>query len=203
MLLHVPTGMVELRTGRFAVDIQMKMRLERTLSILPPQHLHGLQYIEIRDRQNYEGGSTNVASDTWPTTPASRSNYWVMLDIDSFDPRFRPINNYPNGLHYTLLHEMGHVVDWFTDSFRWIRQHDRTGHRLLTRRHHTGRTSGQQEKFADTYADLFFYPQGIQERDACVRVILNSPAFSSLPSYTRLPNGWRLPARRSALESFP
>lgn len=202
MQLHVPTGMVELRTGRFDVDHPMKARLERTLSILPPQHLHGLRYIEIRDRPNYEGGSTNIASDVWPTTPNGRSNYWVMLDIDSFDPRLRPINNYPNGLHYTLLHEMGHVVDWFTGSFSWIRRNNRAGYQALVRRHHTGHTMGHQEKFADTYADLFFYPQGNRQRDECVRVILNSPAFSGLPSYTRLPNGWRTPPRGQRVGSF-
>lgn len=196
MFLHVPTGMVELRTQRFTIDLQMKARLQRTLSILPPQHLNGLQYIEIRDIRNYEGGSTNVTSHSWPTTPSGRHDYWVMLDIDSFDPSRRLINNYPNGLHYTLLHEMGHVVDWFTDSFRWIRRHDPTGYQLIIQRHHTGATMGDPEKFADTYADLFFHPQGNQSRDNCIRVILNSPAFTSLPSYTRLPNGWNLPLSR-------
>jgi hypothetical protein len=119
-----------------------------------------------------------------------------MLDIDSFDPKRRPINNYPGGLHYTLLHEMGHVVDWFTDSFEWIRRHNPAGYRLIIRRHHVGATMGHQEKFADTYADLFFYPQGNQLRDNCIRVILDSPAFTSLSSYTRLPNGWSLPLSR-------
>lgn len=189
MYLRVSGGEVELRVDRFTIDPQQIRRLERTLSILPQQHLSGLRYIRIRDRANYAGGSTNVARDPGAVTPGNRQ-YWVMLDIDSFDPRQRAINNRPDGLHYTLLHEMGHVVDWTTRAFRWIRQHDRSGYELLTRRHHAGVTTGQQEKFADTYADLFYYPQGNRLRDDCIRVILNSPAFTSLPSCVQLPNGW-------------
>jgi hypothetical protein len=194
MFLNVPVGRVELRTGAFTIDLSRRQRLERTLSILPQQHLRGLQYIEIRDRVDYAGGGTNVARHSWPTTAPGRRQYWVMLDIDSFSPERRAINNRPDGLHYTLLHEMGHVVDWSTGAFRWIRQHDRAGYRLIASRSHTGRlTTGEQEKFADTYADLFFYPQGNGLRDDCIRVILNSPAFTGLPPYTRLPNGWSVP----------
>ena len=188
MFLNVPTGRVELRTRDFTIERAHQERLERTLSILPSQHLRGLQYIEIRDRPNYAGGSTNVCSQAWPTTPQGQSQYWVMLDFDSFDPQRRRINNQPGGLHYTLLHEMGHVVDWTTGSFTWIRQNDRQGYRLIASRPHSGITGGAQERFADTYADLFFYPPGDRVRDECIRVILNSPAFSGLPSWTRLPN---------------
>ena len=194
MFLNVPVGRVELRNGNFTIDLPRKQRLERTLSILPQQHLRGLQYIEIRDRRDYAGGSTNVARYSWPTTEPGRRQYWVMLHIDSFEPGRRAINNRPGGLHYTLLHEMGHVVDWSTGAFRWIQQHDRAGYLLIRSRSHTGAiTTHEQEKFADTYADLFFYPQGDRLRDDCIRVILNSPAFTGLPAYTRLPNGWTIP----------
>lgn len=183
MYLNVPGRRVEFRTGRFTIDRADRERLERTLSILPEPHLRGLRYIEIRDRPDYAGGSTNV-------TP----RYWVMLDIDSFDPRQREINNRPGGLHYTLLHEMGHVVDSSYRAFQWIQRHDRAGYRLIASRSHSGRiTTGARERFANTYADLFFYPQGDRLRDDCIRVILDSPAFTSLPSHTRLPNGWSIP----------
>lgn len=194
MFLNVPVGRVEVRTGNFTIEPSDKQRLERTLSILPQQHLRGLQYIEIRDRSDYAGGSTNVASHPWPTNGPGQRQYWVMLDIDSFDPRQRQINTRPGGLHYTLLHEMGHVVDWSTGAFEWIRRHDHAGYRLIASRSHSSRfTTGAQERFADTYADLFFYPQGNRLRDDRIRAILNSPAFTSLPSYTRLPNGWTIP----------
>ena len=194
MFLQAHGGRFELRTRSFTIDDQMKARLERTLEVVPGDHLRYLQYIEIRDREDYAGGSTNPARDTWPTTEPGIRNYWIMLDIDSFDPNQRAINNQPNGLHYTLLHELGHVADSTTRSFEWIRRHDREGYHILISRSHSGRfTTGDREKFADTYADLFFYPRGNRQRDRCIEVILNSPAFTRLPRFVRLPNGWRIP----------
>ncbi|WP_103654342.1 hypothetical protein [Agarilytica rhodophyticola] len=194
MYLQARARRIELRTGRFNIDNGMKACLERTLQAIPGAHLDCLQYIQIRDRNDYAGGSTNRARNIWPTTRPGSRNYWIMLDIDSFDPVQRPINNRPNGLHYTLLHEIGHVVDWSTNNFRWIRRNDRVGYHLINARHHSSRfTNHSQEKFADTYADLFFYPRGRnQQRDRCIEVILNSPAFTDLLSFVRLPNGWHL-----------
>lgn len=200
MYLRTSSISIELRPGRFTVNNDMITRLENTLRILPAQHLRTLQYIEIRDRQlddgaEYAGGSTNEARTTSPDTPPGTRNYWIMLDIDSFDPRHRAINNTDNGLHYTLLHEMGHVVDWSTRAFRWMRRHRRTSgyHRVMGRTHNSRLTNGGQEKFADAYADLFFYPRGLNgRRDLTVEAILRSPAFTTLPNYTQLPNGWRI-----------
>ncbi len=195
MYLQTKTGRIELKAREFDINGEMKARLERTLQVLPSEHLRTLRYIEIRDRDEYAGGSTNRASHVCPTTLTGRHNYWIMLDIDSFDPLERRINNHPGGLHYTLLHEVGHVVDWATDAFSWIRRNNREGYNLITARNHTSRfTNHAQEKFADTYADLFFYERREnQQRDRCVEAILGSPAFTNLPLFVRLPNGWGLP----------
>lgn len=195
MFLRAHGGMIEFRPGRFDINDEMKARLERTLEVLPEEHLRYMQYIGIRDRVDYAGGSTNRTDDVWPTTEPERHNYWIMLDIDSFDPQEREINCRPGGLHYTLLHEVGHIADWSTRSFDWIRRNDQEGYVLLSARSHASRfTNNPQEKFADTYADLFFYQRGNRQRDHRIEVILGSPAFTRLPRFVRLPNGWRLPS---------
>ena len=155
-------------------------RLQRTLQLLPPPHLRGLRYIRIRDRADYEGGSTNPTQRGWRRQEPDERRFWVMIDIDSFDPRHRPINNRPNGYHYTLLHEMGHVVDWSFNAMNWIRRHDRAGYQAMLAHPHSGITQGAFEHFADAYADFFFYPEAERQLDRRMEALMACPAWTEL-----------------------
>src|SRR5262245_61506324 len=131
-------------------------RIIYTLGYLPVEHLRLLHHVTIRDREDYAGGSTNYVSSGHPS-----SGLWVMIDIDSFDPRQRAINNRPpEFLHYTLLHEMGHVVEYTHSAMRYVRQRDSAGyHAMMAHPHRGGGPGGDTEHWADTYADYFFYTE--------------------------------------------
>lgn len=152
-------------------------RIAGTLRLVPVRHAALIHHIGIRDRADYEGGSTNRVSRRDPS-----AGLWIMLDIDSFDPRQRAINNRPPDLlHYTLLHELGHVVDAEYRGTRWVRRHERAGYRAMMAREHRGDiTTGPGEHFADTYADFFFWRESEMATDARMTALLASPAFAGL-----------------------
>lgn len=162
-------------------------RLELTLRLLPAAHLRALTRIVIRDRQvvdedtgerrEYAGGSTNAVQEGWRRMAPGERQFWIMIDIDSFDPHQRAINARPGRKHYTLLHEIGHLVDWSFGAFRWIQAHDPAGYAAIARAPHRGITPGAQERFADAYADLWFYPPERTRDDPRIQAILRSPAF--------------------------
>lgn len=160
-------------------------RIQRTLALLPPAHVRHLHHLTVRDRADYAGGSTN-----WVSRADHSRGCWIMLDSDSFDPRVRAINNRPpDFLNYTLLHEMGHVVDQAYSGLRTMRREDRAGYRILTEPSRTGspeflahhpRTSGAGEDFGDVYADLFFYRESERPTDERMQALLRSAAFAGL-----------------------
>jgi hypothetical protein len=167
---------------------EYQMRLIGTLGLLPPRHLQLLHHVTVRDRADYAGGSTN-----WLSASDHSAGLWIMIDMDSFDPRQREINNRPpNFFHYTLLHEMGHVVEHSYHGLRYVRTHDRAGYRAMLRRPHTGGgPGGETEHFADTYADYFFYSEAQMPTDERMRAMLRTPAFADLgaPRRSGLPGG--------------
>lgn len=152
-------------------------RIQRTLSLLPARHVAQLVYVGIRNRENYAGGSTN-----WVSSRDHDRGLWIMLDIDSFDPTRREINNRPPDLfHYTLLHEMGHVIDHAYRGTRWVRRHARAGYNAMMAHPHAGEiTTGPGEHFADTYADFFFYRESERPTDERMTALLASPVFDGL-----------------------
>ncbi|AUC54086.1 hypothetical protein CDO87_13280 [Sagittula sp. P11] len=184
-MLHSRAGAIPLEG--LPITAEQQERLSHTLRCVPADHLRSLQRIVIRDRQvrdersgemrEYAGGSTNAAQRGWRDLSPHQRRFWIMLDIDSFDPRQRPINNRPGGKHYTLLHELGHLVDWSYGALSWIMRNDPEGFRLLARQPHTGITQGTQERFADAYADLYFHPPERTRDDPRIRCILQSPPF--------------------------
>ena len=184
-----------------ALDDDQTQRLQRTLMLLPPSHLRALTHIAIRDRnvrerdsagqvteRTFAGGSTNSPTRRWSELDPGLRQFWVMLDIDSFSPIHRSINCQAGGYHYTLLHEMGHVVDWSFSAFSWIRTNDRAGYDVIARRSHTGITHGDQERFADVYADLMFYRVSQRATTAAMQAVMASPPFQNLgPPFQRRP----------------
>lgn len=128
-------------------NVDYQNRIIYTLTELPAEHLQLLRHVTIRDRRDYAGGSTN-----WVSRSNHSAGLWIMIDIDSFDPRQREINNRPpDFLHYTLLHEMGHVVEHSFSGMRYMRQHEDAGYRAMLRHpHRGGGPGGETEHFADT-----------------------------------------------------
>lgn len=165
-----------MRRHRLELSSENLRQIAYTLRRVPARHLDPLTRIEIRQRPR-AGGSTNMAGGTTRSTPRADRRYFVVLDIDCFDS---PWNNRANGLNYTLLHEMGHVVDWATGSFTWIRQNDPEGYRAITARSHSGVTTGDQEKFADAYADLLYYRGEDRAETRSCQAVWDSPCFDGL-----------------------
>lgn len=86
----------------------------------------------------------------------------------------------PGNLNYTLLHEIGHHVDWHFGCMSWIEAHNETGFAALMAHPHEGETQGDGEHFGDAYADYFAHPQRLS--DARRQALLSSPAFAYLTS---------------------
>lgn len=162
-----------------------------TLRRLPHQHLGALARVEIRQRAR-AGGSTNQIGGRNRRIPPEQSSipreersYFIVLDIDSFESSW---NNKPNGLLYTLLHEVGHVADWSTGAFEWIQNNDRPGYNAICNRVHNGKTENNQEKFADAYADLFFYQGEPRGNVRSVEAVWGTPLFDGLRSEIMIQN---------------
>ena len=155
--------------------------IRRTLSLLPVEHVRAIHYITVRDRADYDGGSTN-----WVDRDNHSAGCWIMLDSDSFP---KPLNNQaPDRLHYTLLHETGHVVGMAYNCLSFLRSHRRSdesvrrGYAAMLAHPHSGRTRGAGEHFADTYADYFFHTETDMATDDRMTAMLTTPAFTSLPA---------------------
>lgn len=115
-----------------------------TLNLLPPSHLRTLPRIVVGDQPRQGGGA--VPSDR-PGGPLIRMN------ADRYNASFnRPYLD-------TLLHEIGHIIDWSNGLIRSFYQQPAylPCLRLFRRRAplHRGATSGEQEIFADAYSGLF------------------------------------------------
>lgn len=158
-------------------------QLERTLCLLPSMHLRALPTITVGDRPARGGGGS--ASPTMPGGPFIRLNRMI------FDPVQRPVN--AGRLNYTLLHEVGHIIDWAFGCMATLAGSDPAGYAALLAHAHSGATQGPSEHFADAYADFFFHggsfnrgsdnggwvmPRGNWARDPRIQAMLGSPAFS-------------------------
>lgn len=165
-----------MRRHRLELSSDNLHNIAHTLRRIPYQHLGSLEWIEIRQRPR-AGGSTNQVGGSNSCIPRSDRRYLVVLEIDCF---VSPWNTRSNGLNYTLLYEMGHVVDWATGSFEWIRQDDRAGYQAIVSRSHNGVTSGNQEKFADAYADFFYYRGQERGESRTCQAVWDSPCFDGL-----------------------
>ena len=148
-------------------------QLLRSLDLLPPGHLRIVPRITVGERppasdhpRSYGGGGS--AHPGMPGGPYIRLNWRIFQ---------APWNS---GMHsLTLLHEVGHIVDWGFQCMTTMRQQDPTGYRALLDHPHTGRTQGAGEHYADAYAAHFI---GHQISDARRNAVLNSNAFQSIQS---------------------
>jgi hypothetical protein len=161
--------------------------IRRTLALIPAAHIRAIHHITVRDRRDYTGGSTN-----WVDRHDHAAGTWVMLDVDSFPKALN--NQTPDRLHYTLLHETGHVIGTAYNCLSYLRSHRRSdesvrrGYAAMIAHPHEGRTSGAGEHFADTYADFFFHTVSDMATDDRMTALLTTPAFTSItPTPARRP----------------
>jgi len=136
---HPPAG--------FPLD-RVKERIKATLDCLPTSHINlfgpngNVELRDIRRRGESRGGGGHDSS-----IPAIRLSY------KCFD------NAYNNGrLSYTLLHEMGHIVDKSINPtcMNVLKTDFPRGFLAMISRYHGGETTGFSEHYADIYADYFY-----------------------------------------------
>ncbi len=162
--------------------------LTSTLGRLWVHHLQIVPPITVGDRPPRGGGG--AAHSGMPGGP------YIRLNRSCFES---PWNQH--GYNYTLLHEVGHIVDWAFDCIRHMRREDLAGFRALIAHPHSGVTRGWGEHYADGLADWYARkPMSDARRNA----ILFSRGFFG-PIGTRRPERtagtrvrWRRPGDTSA-----
>ncbi|RMG27966.1 MAG: hypothetical protein D6730_06145 [Bacteroidetes bacterium] len=112
-----------------------------TLRLLPVNHLRHIPLITVGNRPPAGGGGS--------AHPGMPGGPYIRLNRNIFQS---PWNR--GTYNYTLLHEVGHVIDWTYNSMSRMRRDDRAGYQALLAHTHRGRTQGPGEHFADAYADF-------------------------------------------------
>ncbi|MBW1787813.1 MAG: hypothetical protein JRK53_14510 [Deltaproteobacteria bacterium] len=116
--------------------------LTSTLGRLWVHHLQIVPPITVGDRPPRGGGGS--AHSGMPGGP------YIRLNRTCFQSEWNQ-----HGYNYTLLHEMGHIVDWAFDCIRHMRREDLQGFRALIAHPHSGATQGWGEHYADGAADWY------------------------------------------------
>lgn len=154
--------------------------LTGTLGRLWVHHLQLVPTITVGDRPARGGGG--AAHSGMPGGP------YIRLNRTCFQSSWNR-----RGYNYTLLHEVGHIVDWAFNCMQRMRREDNRGFRALIAHPHSGATQGWGEHYADGLADWYARkPMSDARRNA----ILFSRGFFG-PIGRRRPSG-RAGARRSA-----
>jgi len=154
--------------------------LTSTLERLCVQHLQIVPPITVGDRPERGGGG--AAHSGMPGGP------YIRLNRTCFQSSWNQ-----HGYNYTLLHEVGHIVDWAFSCIQNMRREDNRGFRALIAHPHSGATQGWGEHYADGLADWYARkPMSEARRNA----ILFSRGFFG-PIGRRRPSE-RAGARRSA-----
>lgn len=141
-------------------DDQVRQLLQ-SLDLLPPTHLPHVPIITVGNRPPQGGGGS--AHSGMPGGP------YIRLNRSCFNSSWNSGNN-----NETLLHEVGHIVDWAFDCMRHMRIDNPEGYRALLRHPHRGRTQGPGEHFADAYAHHYM---GRQISDERRNALLTSRAY--------------------------
>lgn len=154
-------------------DAAQTVVLTDTLARLWVHHLRLLPTITAGDRPARGGGG--AAHSGMPGGP------YIRLNRSCFQS---PWNQH--GYNYTLLHEVGHIVDWAFDCMHRMRREDNAGFRALLAHPHSGATQGWSEHYADGVADFYAgKPMAADRRNA----ILFSRGFFG-PIGIRRPTEW-------------
>ena len=116
--------------------------LTSTLQRLWVHHLQIVPPITVGDRPERGGGG--AAHSGMPGGP------YIRLNRTCFQSAWNQ-----HGYNYTLLHEVGHIVDWAFNCIQRMRREDNRGFRALIAHPHSGATQGWGEHYADGLADWY------------------------------------------------
>ncbi len=148
---------------------EAKLRLlVETLKLLPVPHLRLLPNILVGNRPPRGGGG--AAHAQMPGGP------YIRLNISTFQSSWNR-----RGYHFTLLHEVGHIIDWAFGCMPTMRRRDAAGYQALLDHPHSGATQGPSEHYADGYADYMNLLGRRRMSRARVNAIANSEAFRTIP----------------------
>jgi len=117
-------------------------KVEHTLRLLPTAHIRKIPPITVGDRPSRGGGGS--ATSMMPGGP------YIRLNSSCFQSAWNHGHN-----NYTLLHEIGHIIDWAYGCMETMRRQDQSGYAALLIHPHHGATHGPGEHYADAYADYF------------------------------------------------
>lgn len=134
----------------FALET-VKQKIRDTLDCLPTSHI------------NLFGTNGNIRLGNIPSTGGGHDPNipHIRLSYDCFNGARN--HSYNNGrLSYTLLHEMGHIVDKSINPscMSVLKREYPLGCLAIITRYHGGATSGFSEHYADIYADYFYNEVG-------------------------------------------
>lgn len=148
--------------------------IKKTLALLPIPHLWVINYGHIRLSHTGHPPANGGGSDPAP---------WIRISAVSLAAArtFSP----------TLLHEMGHVVDYHYHAMQTLRSTHPILYRVLRNTAHNGSTQFDGERFADCYMIFFLTQVGGQivmhradpsayrgaARDTRFSAMLSTPAF--------------------------
>ncbi len=114
-------------------------QLLRSLERISPDHLQHVPTITVGNRP--PGGGGGSAHSGMPGGP------YIRLNKNCFN------SSWNQGMYNeTLLHEVGHIVDWAYDCMNHMRRENPAGYQALLNHPHRGRTQGPGEHYADAYA---------------------------------------------------
>ena len=144
----------------------------RTLNLLPVSHLQTLPTIVVGDRPPQGGGAVPASGPGGPLIRMNVARYRASFNQHHLN---------------TLLHEIGHIVDWTNHCIgSFYRQPANLPCLRLFRRRaplHVGTTGGEQEIYADAYSGLFRRARSILGLDwmntsELYAAVLCSPPFN-------------------------
>lgn len=127
-------------------------QLVRTLKRLPVQHLQQVPPITVGDRPDTNHGGGGGSAAPCPACPRG----YIRINRRVFDPAIREVNR--GRVNVTLLHEIGHVIDWAYQCVANAAAEDR---QTLWFRGYDGHTHGPGEYFAVAYAQMYRDPATI------------------------------------------
>jgi hypothetical protein len=144
------------------------VQLIDTLRRLPRLHLEHVPPITVG--MHPEGGGGGYA---YPGQYAGQPYGFIRLHFGVFNAGERPWNR--GRVNVSLLHEIGHVIDW---AFQCTRHLGGADQRILYDPGYDGATHGPGEHFAQAYSKFYSDPPTLTE--ARQEVLLRSRAFENV-----------------------